>query len=127
MQTFLIIVGGWSLALSKLIRARFNSKVVGSGATVHRLILARASEDCISEWFLDPHEQVLFIRCMTLITEHDKAGDSKVKLNQLDQYSEADDESHHNPDNNARAESGTTMRRKSTRRLTSPLLTTFSR
>ena len=73
------------------------------------------SDDCVSQWFPDPDERRFFIRCMTLIAEHDKGEEKKEDLGTFDGEISAsnrlwdsdDDESDSSPDEDAEDQSGT--------------------
>ena len=77
--------------------------------------LVGVGEDCVSQWFPDPDERRFFIRCMTLIDEHDRGKDEKEDLETFEGEISAsnplwdsdDDESDSSPDEDAEDQSGT--------------------
>ena len=77
----------------------------------------------VSRWFPDPHERRFFIRCMSLIAEHDKGeeekedfGTYKGEFNASNlPWDSSDDEGDNSPDEDAEDESGTYRQGKATR------------
>ena len=92
------------------------------------LVLSQGGEDQASEWFADLHERRFFIRCMTLIAKHNRAEEEEEDCGAFEGeisddnplWDSADDESDDNPDRNALAESGTYVRRHSTKAAQKP-------
>ena len=83
----------------------------------HTLYLAhsRIGDDWISQWFPDQHERRFFIRCMTLISEHDREEEEREDLGTFQGeisagnplWDSSDDESQSSPDEDAEDRSGT--------------------
>ena len=90
---------------------------------------ARVGEDRVSQWFPDPHERRFFIRCMSLIAEHDKEmeekedlGTFKGELNASNlPWDSSDDESDSRPDEDAEDQSGTYRPGKATKGVQEPV------
>jgi len=84
---------------------------------------SRVGEDCVSEWFPDPHEERFFIRCMTLIAKHDRTEEEEEDLESFEDeisdenplWSSSDDESESSPDEDVEDQSGTYRPAKSTK------------
>ncbi len=89
------------------------------------MYLARSSvaDDWVSQWFPDVHERRFFIRCMTLIAEHDMGEEERDHIGTFKgEISEgnpvwniSDDESASSPDEDAEDQSGTYKETKATK------------
>ena len=87
--------------------------------------LARVGEDRVSQWFPDPHERRFFIRCMSLISRHDKEEEEEEDLGTFKGEISAgnlllgssDDESDSSPDEDAEDQSGTYKQSKAAKRV----------
>ena len=91
--------------------------------------LAGVGERCVSRWFPDPHERRFFIRCMTLVAEHDREKEEKEDLgtfageisagNPL--WDSSDDESDSSPDEDVEDKSGTYRQGKAAKVVQEPV------
>ena len=90
---------------------------------------AGVSGQCIPQWFPNPPERRFFIRCMTLIAEHDREEEEKEDLgtfkgeisagNPL--WDSSDDESDNSPDEDAEDKSGTYKQGKTANAVQEPV------
>ena len=90
---------------------------------------ARVGEDRVSQWFPDPHERRFFIRCMSLIAEHDREEEEKEDLGTFKgefnasnlPWDSSDDESDSRPDEDTEDQSGTYRPGKATKGVQAPV------
>ena len=91
--------------------------------------LAGVGERCVSRWFPDLHERKFFIRCMSLISKHDKGEEEEEDLGTFQGEISAgnlllgssDDESDSIPDEDAEDKSGTYKQGKTAKSVQEPV------
>ena len=98
----------------------------------HTLYLAhsRVGDDWVSQWFPDPHERRFFIRCMSLIADHDRQEEEKEDFGTFKgefsatnvPWDSSDDESDSSPDEDVKDQSGTYRPGKATKGVQEPVV-----
>ena len=91
--------------------------------------LAGVGERCVSQWFPDPHERRFFIRCMSLISRHDKEEEEEEDLGTFKGEISAgnlllgssDDEGDSSPDEDTEDQPGTCKQSKAAKLVREPV------